>query len=293
MVVEAAREVTPAEANGNNPEGASPIIGADGTPGLDTTVHQDDANLEQKPPAPTPEELALDELKYSERSWNSMREAAVEEARTTALREREDSQKTARQRLVTAVTEASAHPAPVIDAVKKELLKLSSDLDDDEMEPILKAVRDARSSIEGAALLIAADEYYNAINAGFDTEADAQAFWEKGAALDPALDASKILPLYAEHKALSTRAVKEAAPEDLLKANSKLRAHFDVEGDRRQAAGRTIGQKDQLLEEGSSEGRAGGGALTPSAYAAALAAGGERPDPKDIDTMTARFLAGN
>ena len=45
MVAEATRQANPAEANGDNPEGASPLTGIDGTPGLDTTVHQDDANL--------------------------------------------------------------------------------------------------------------------------------------------------------------------------------------------------------------------------------------------------------
>lgn len=200
------------------------------------------------PSTPTPGEPNLDELIHSERSMSAAREAALEEGRISAIRERDETTRERRQRLAAAVAESDAAPAPVIRSVEQALRQLASDLTPDEIEPVLKVVRNARSTIEDAAFLIANQGWKNAIDQGFDNADDAKAFWAKAEALDPALDGTAILPMYAEHRALSTKAVRDADPEALLKSNSKLRAHLEAYGDTRFKAGRTQGQVDPAGE---------------------------------------------
>jgi hypothetical protein len=191
------------------------------------------------------------ELRYSESSLVAERDAAREEGRLTALREREETTRERRKQLAAAIAE-TAGPSSVITSAKKAMQStLSESLTDADMEPVLKVIRDARSTIEEAAFVVAANAYESAINSGFENDADSKAFWERAAGLDPALDAATVLPLYAEQKALDTKAVKEADPELLLKANPKLRAYVTKAGDERYRVGRDQGRKDPRGEAGT------------------------------------------
>lgn len=238
MTTEALAETqveTPDEAIGSTSDEASSQE-TEGTTDNAATVHS-----ETEPPEP-------EELKYSDSTLAAERDAAREEGRSTALREREETTRDRRKQLAAAISE-TAGPSAVITSAKKAMQSnLSEALTDADMEPVLKVIRDARSTIEEAAFVVAANAYEAAINSGFDNEADSKAFWERAAGLDPALDAATVLPLYAEQKALDTKAVKEADPELLLKANPKLRAYVAKTGDDRYKVGREQGRKDPRAE---------------------------------------------
>lgn len=247
---ESANPTPESEGANANPEGASnPNPGSEGTPGAggEGTPNEGEGNQGGEgntPPNP-------DELKYSENSLSAARDAASQEARDSALRERDDAYKARRGQLAQAITEKNGHASPVIDSVAKAIRTLSADLTDQEIEPALKAVRDARNIIEEAAFVVTAQGYEAALNSTFSNEDERKAFWEKAEGLDPALDVTAVLPLYAETKALGTRAVKEADPEDLIKANPKLRAHIATQLDAKYASGREQGRKDPRGEAGA------------------------------------------
>lgn len=243
---------TPVEAiGGETVEAPTPSNGVvEGTPAPDATVHQE--TPEGETPAP---ESTDDTPVYSKRSLEAERAAALEEGRNTANRERDEAHTERRNRLTQLVSESDAAPAPVVKAVRNALNRIVTDLSDEDAEPILKSVRDARAVIEEAAFSIVGQDYRAAIDAVIGNDpAAVKAFWDKAIGLDPALDAAHVFPLLIEEKALATRAVREADPEALLKSNPKLKAHVEKYADEKYQAGVAqglISPKPEAPVEGS------------------------------------------
>ena len=226
------------EASGAAAEGGSTSTPADSTQVPDSES-QATPNAESQQAQPQE-----DVLKYSEKSYLAAQELARSEARTSTLREREETDKERRQRLSDAVTAAGDGLPSVVRDVQAAIRQLSSDLTVEEMEPAIKRVRDAHGTVQAAAFEIAKSEWRRVIQGVFTDEAESKAFWEKAAGLDPSLDASTILPLISESHALSTEAVRTADPEVLVKANPKLVKHISELEDAAYKRGRDQGRLD-------------------------------------------------
>lgn len=245
---------TPAEATGSEAEdGQTPV-----TPDANQTGTPEgapDSNLSSF-------DTELDSLKYSERTYQANREQALAEGRALALTERNATEEARRQRLLERVTDSDASPAPVIRQVKSALKNLSSDLSDDEMEPVVKVVRDVRSALESAAFDIVANDYKDAIDASLGGPDKASAFWQHAEGVSPTLDVPTVLRLHAEAVAMTTDAVKKAKPEDLIAANPALKVYFNEQKDKWVAEGREYGRTDPEGDP-TAEGRSRTPSVTP------------------------------
>lgn len=235
------------EAKGAAEEEAKPgDESAKGTSDASATVHgEDSSNLTEEQKA----EQAANELKYSEATLAAERETAEKTGFERARSEDSERRKARFQDVQRLIKENDGDRPAVIRAVRNALGKLpvledGQSFVDADFEPIIKTVSDAMGIATDAALATVNDIYIGEINRLFEKDDERRAFWDKAQALDPTMHVSDILDLLIEDRALGSKRVHDAEPDDLIKANPKLRSHISKLGDEKFKAGREQGRKD-------------------------------------------------
>lgn len=231
-----------AEAEGASDANAS-IEGtsADGTTVRDSEQSTQEGNGEQQQDDPN-------ELRYSESTLAAERELAREEARNQARTDDAAARKKRYQELLTVAKDRGGEGPAVLRAVKVALSRLpeleeGESYTDDHFDTVIKTVQQGLDIWPEAALALADEAYASAIEALLGDE-DAKTFWEEARGIDPTLNVSEVINLLIEKKALSSKSIRAADPEELIKLNPKLKAHFAKAGDEKYQAGRKQGRLD-------------------------------------------------
>ena len=188
-----------------------------------------------------------------------------------------------RKQLTQAYAGTEAELAPALRQLRNEL-----DLDEDSANRVIGRVQQAFGAATDIALAVAAETYAEAINALFETTEERKAFWERAEGVDPGLSATEVIKLAAEHLALGTDAIKQAKPEDLLKANKGLAAHVAALGDAKYESGREQGRKDPRGEHSTEAITGAAGSLSYAAYMAMSSEDRAKQDEGAVRAMWAQ-----
>ena len=239
----------------------------------------------------------VEELIYSEATLTAERETAERSGYDKARGEDADKRRERNQQIQRLIRAEEGDSPAVIRAVRSALSKLpelgeGESYSDADFEPTLKTVRDALGLAVDSALSVTDDIYTGEINRIFGKKEDSDAFWAEAKRLDPTMHVAEVLDLLIEARALESKKIRNAEPEELMKLNSKLASHINKHGDEKFKVGREQGRKDPPGDRSADSERTpsrSGNGLTPESYKQKLASG-EPIDPKEVDAMTSKLL---
>ena len=278
------------EANVNDDAKGTPLTDAKGTLAADDASKDSDSDKGD-------EGKTVEELIYSEATLTAERETAERSGYDKARGEDADRRRERNQQIQRLVRAEEGDSPAVIRAVRSALSKLpeleeGQSYSDADFEPALKTVRDALGLAIDSALAVTDEIYTDEINRIFGKKEDSDAFWAEAKKLDPTMHVAEVLDALIEARALESKKIRNADPEELMKINPKLRSHINKHGDEKFKSGREQGRKDPPGDRSADAERSSaqmGNGLTPETYKQKLAAG-EPINPKEVDAMTSKLL---
>ncbi len=241
----ATAERTQAAAKGVSTEGArSDDEVAIGTPAPDVSVHPDESPASATPEGDTEAPPGdggdtAEEFIYSEATYKAGREEADLAGYDRGRKEHADSQSTRRAELLRLANTQGASTALILR--ETEAAAKALELTPEEADSVVKPSREALGVYADIAIALADQDYRDTIDGLLETDDERKAFW----ADSRSTTTRGVLGLIVETLAPKSRWLAAADPDDLIKANAKLRTHISATNDAAKREGRGIGQKDR------------------------------------------------
>ena len=208
-----------------NAEGANVQEDAKGTPADDVTVRPENTDTTAtttEGEVPEGDDAAPpSDLKWSDATLEAEKETHGRDVETRVRGEIAQIQATRRTELLKLAGERDATTPAILRAVEGVLKGL--ELTPEESETVMKPAREALGLVTDLALALADNDYRETINRLLEADKDdPKAFWAEA----DGRSVGGVLDLLVERRARNSKWVKDADPDDLIKASSKLRAHI-------------------------------------------------------------------